>query len=159
MNRQEIRDRTRYLCEDELQYAIARDDNVDTEAVREKATMRLVREVSDTETYELVRGLVDSVFRAVERTFIVDLVSGQLGFGKAIRISDNTLRPVERARLRDWIAFDEIREQKFQEHASKRHREREVIAGIIERLQEHGDEATTGEVCPDLFAASDEAAA
>lgn len=154
MNRQEIRDRARFFYEDELQYALAREDRVDTEGVREKATMRLTREMEGQEEehlFELCRGITDVIARKVDRGFVVDLDSQQLGFGKAIRIDDNTLCPVERARLRDWLAFDEIREQAFQRHAAKRDREREVVAEIIERLQTHGEDATTLTVCGDLF--------
>lgn len=68
-------------------------------------------------------------------------------------VVDNTLCPVERARLRDWLAFDEIREQAFQRHLAKRDREREIVAEIIERLQLYGEDATTSEACPDLFPA------
>jgi len=151
MDRQEIRERARFFCSDELQYAIARDDKVDTEAVRERATMRLLREIlTDSERYELARGLVDSVYKRAEREYVVDLSVQQLGFRSTIKVDDNTLVPTTKARYRDWLAFDQIREHVFQAHAEKRAREREAIADILERLQGHED-ATTLDVCPDLF--------
>lgn len=150
MDRREIRERARFLCEDELQYAIARDDKVDTEAVRERATIRLNREIGEGELYDLVRGQIDSVYKGAERNYVLDLSAQQLGIGTAIKVDDNTLVPTPKARLRDWIAFDEIREQVFQQHAAKRVREREAIAEIVERLQGQED-ATTFAACPDLF--------
>lgn len=152
MDRREIHEKVTFFCEDELQYAIARDDKIDTDAVRERATMRLCRLVGEKEIYELARGLVDKVYRRVERGFMVDLSTGQLRIGSAIRTDDNTIVPTERARLRDWLAYDEIKERAFQNHLAAREAEREVTAGIIERLQGHED-ATTFEVCPDLFPA------
>lgn len=151
MNRQEIRDRSRFLIADELAYALARDDRVNTDAIRERATMRLARDVAEPEVYELCRGMIDAVARNVERDFVVDFNTQQLGFGKALRVDDNALCPVERATMRDWIAFDEIRERAYQNHKAKRDHERDRVAEIIERLESHGDEARTLEVCPDLF--------
>lgn len=162
MNRQEIRDRARFLYWDELQYALAREERVDTEVVRERSTLRHTREMQGQEAthlFELLRGIHDLVARRVDRDVVIDFDNQQLGFNKAIRIGDNTLVPVDRARLRDWLAFDEIRERAFQQHAAKREHEREEIAAIIERLQTHGDDATTFEVCPDLFTDEAEEAA
>lgn len=159
MDRQEIRERARFLYWDSLQYAIAREDEVDTNAVRENATLRLTREMEGREIYELCRGMVDAIAKNVERQFIVDFETGQLKIGSAIRTGDNRLCPIERARLRDWLAFDDIREQVFRAHAAKRAAEREAIAEIVERLQTHGENATTLEVCPDLFEQKGEQAA
>ncbi len=150
MDRREIRKQASALCEDELQYALARDDEIDTDAVRERATLRLVRVVGKDEIYELARGLVESVYQRIERAFVIDLSTQQLRIGSAIRTDDNTLVPTEKARYRDWLAFDEIRERVFQEHAAKRETERAAIASILERLQGQ-DDATTFSVCPDLF--------
>lgn len=157
MDRKEIRDRSRFLYSDELQYALARDDLVETEKVKERATIRLKREMDGQEIYELCRGMIESVSRGVERTYIVDLASTQLAFGSAIRTGDSTLCPIERARYQDWLAFDEIREQAFIRHAAKRDREREVVHGILDRLT--GSDETTLEACPDLFPTAEEEAA
>jgi DNA-directed RNA polymerase delta subunit len=159
MDRQEIRERARFLYGDSLQYAIAREDEVDTNSVRENATLRLTREMEGLEIYELCRGMIDSVAKNVERQYIVDFETGQLSIGSAIRTGDNTLCPVEKARLRDWLAFDEIRERVFQSHAAKRAAEREQIAEIVERLSTVGGDPTTLEACPEKFAAKDERAA
>lgn len=152
MDRQEIRNRSRDLYADELRYALAREDEVDTDVSRERATTRLTREMEGQEIRELCRGMIDSVAKNVERQYVVDLDSPQLIFGGAIRTGDNLLCPVEKARRRDWRLFDEIREQVFAQHASKRDRERKAIAEIMARLDERGDDPTTLEACPDLFA-------
>lgn len=157
MDRQEIRERARFLYGDSLQYAIAREDEVDTDAVRENATLRLTREMEGMEIYELCRGMIDSVAKNVERLYIVDFQTGQLKIGSAIRTGDNKLCPTERARLRDWLAFDDIRETVFQAHASKRAAEREAISEIVERLQTFGGDPTTFEAWPERFGVQDAA--
>lgn len=155
MDRQEIRKRTRDLYADELQYAIARDDEVDTEAVREKAAARLARQLDERELYELCRGMVDAVSRSIERQFVVDLDTMQIGIGTALRTAANTLVPTARARRRDWLAFDALREQVFQDHAEKRTQERTAIRDIVARLDEYGNDPATFEACPDLFASAE----
>lgn len=156
MDRNELRARGRELYADEMQYALAREDEVLTDTLKERATMRLAREVSEEEVYELCYGTIESVARQVERQFVVDLSNMQLSIGGAIRTSDRTLVPVDRARARDWIAFDALREASFQDHAAKRAREREAIRAILARLDAFGGDAATIEACPDLFFASEE---
>lgn len=156
MDRQEIRGRSRDLYSDELQYALDRDDEVNTDGVRDRATLRLTREMEGHEIYELCRGMIDSVAKNVERQYVVDLDSAQLSLGGAIRTGDNTLCPIERARRYDWVRFDKIREETFAQHAAKRDRERKAIREILDRLDAHGGNPTTLEACPDLF---DESAA
>lgn len=158
MDRDEIRARARTVYDDELRYSLSRDDITDTEAVRERATMRLARDGGDELVYELWRGLVDGIAKTVERRIVVDLVDSQLILGGAIRTGDNTLCPSEKARARDWLAFDAIRERVWQEHTAKRGRERTAILEIVARLDAHGGDPTTLEACPDLFG-DDEATA
>lgn len=157
MDRQEIRERARFLYGDSLQYAIAREDEIHTDTVRENATLRLTREMEGQEIYELCRGMIDSVAKNVERLYIVDFDTGQLAIGSTIRTGDNRLVPTEKAHLRDWQAFDDLREHVFQAHAAKRAHERERIAEIIERLSTFGGDPTTFEACPDLFPERDAA--
>lgn len=149
MNRDEIRERARFLCDDELQYALAREEKVDTNAVRERATMRLTREITESEMYELARGLIDGLYRRVERSYIVDL-GGQLGFSTAIRIDDNTLVPTPKARLRDWLAYEVIVDNAFVAHAEAWRKRKDAIAAILNRLGGRDDD-TTLDACPDLF--------
>lgn len=153
MDRHEIRSQARYFYNEELRYAMEREDTgFDTDPIRQQAAKRLFRVIQgEDEILDICRGMIESVAKNVERAYIVDFDDGQLVLGGAIRTGDNILCPVEKARLRDWLAFDEIRERVFREHASKRARERDAIAAIIERLESHGGDATTAEVCSDLF--------
>lgn len=154
MDRREIQDRARFLYGDEIQYALAREEGkVDTDVLREKAAIRLTREMSEGDTYALVRATIDSVSRNVERQYVVDLSDGQLQMDGAIRVGSNTICATRFAREEDWVAFDQLRELKFREHAIKRQAERDFIHNeIIPRLRAHGGDATTSEACADLAA-------
>lgn len=151
MDRREVRERARFVYDDELQYALAREDEINTETIRERATIRFVRDLGEDAVYELGRGFIDGIARNVERNHVVDFTTQQLAFHQAIRTGDNILVPAEKARAKDWIAFDEIRERTFQEHAAKRVLERQAIKQIIDRLYEYGGDPTTIEACPDRF--------
>lgn len=162
MDRTAIRNRARDLYTDEIHYALSREEgSFDVEPLRERAAMRLAREFDGIEKevlFEMCRANVDNVGKSVERSITVDLSSGQLLFGGVIVTGDRQLCPIEKARYRDWFAFDEIREESFRRHAAKREREREVVAEIMERLQTHGEDATTIAVCADLFTTGERAA-
>ncbi len=151
MQRHEISTRAAEVYADELRYALAREPEVDTEATRERATLRFAREMEGEENhYFLCRGWIEAVHNRVERSVVVD-VDGQLSVDGAIRVGDNILVPVAKAKVWDWTRFDQIREDKFQQHAEKRSRERQVIQEIIERLHSHGGNPTTFEACPEMF--------
>lgn len=153
MDRREIQERARFLYTDELQYALAREqENFNTDAPREKATMRLTREMEGQEIYELCRATIESISRNVERQFVVDVTEGQLRLEGAIRTGNNILISMRNARLEDWLAFDEMRESKFRDHEAKRDIERSFVRDVIvPRLQAAGEDKTTFEACPDLF--------
>jgi hypothetical protein len=158
MDRSDLLNRARFLYRDELQYALAREEKVDTDAVIERATLRLTREMEGQEIYELVHGLMVGVRRNVDREFVLDVYEGQLKIEGALRVGNSTLVSMKSAREEDWLAFDAIRETKFREHAAKRAVEREFIhEQIIPRLRAHGGSPTTFEACPDLFAVNEAA--
>lgn len=151
MNRDEIRKRTGDLYEDELQWSIDRDDQVDIAKARSRAAVRLGREMEGQDISGVWLGYVEAIARNIERRFEIDLTSGQLKIDGALRVGDLTLIPAGRMRLRDWVEFDARREAKYQEHADKRVSEREVTRAIIDRLRAHGGDPTTLDACPDLF--------
>lgn len=153
MDRRELQDRARFLASDELQYAIAREEaGFDTEVVREKATIRFAREAGDSEIYELCRATIDSIWRGVERQYVVDLNDGQLKIEGVIRTDNRTLLSMKKAREADWIAFDALRQAKLEEHSAKREVEHDFIYNeILPRLRAHGGDPTTAEACADLI--------
>lgn len=158
MDRAEIQSRLRVLYGDELQYAIAREERFELDPLKEKATMRFAREVGESEVYELVRAALESVARNVERQFIADLRDGQLRLDGAIRIGNSTFCSMQNAREADWIAWDQMREQKFVEHADKRATERTYLHEVIlPRLRAHGGNPRTIEAGADLFVGSEAA--
>jgi hypothetical protein len=151
VNRDEIRKRALYHYEDELQYAIARDDEVDVVRARARAAARIGREMDGQDISGVWLGYIEAIARGVERRFEIDLTSGQLRMSGAVRVGDLVLVPAARMRLRDWLAFDARREAKFEEHANKRNAERKATSEIIDRLRAFGGDPTTFEACPDLF--------
>lgn len=153
MDRREIQERAKFLAADELQYAIAREEaGFDTEVIREKATIRFAREAGDSEIYELCRATIDSIWRGVERQYVVDLNDGQLKIGGVIRTDNRTLLSMKNAREQDWIAFDAMRQAKLDEHSAKRDVEHDFIYNeILPRLRAHGGDPTTAEACGDLI--------
>lgn len=159
MDKHEIRKRALELYADEIEYAIARDDEIDLNHARARASMRLGREMEGQDMSSLWIAYVDGIARAAERGFEVDPATGQLRFGDALRVRDLTFVPTPKARLRDWLALDARHEEKFQQSAAKRERNRDAIRGIVERLRAHGGDPTTLEACPDLFPAADSEAA
>lgn len=151
MDKRDFRKRVVEIYADEMQYAIARDDEVELERIRVRAAMRLSRLMDGQDQSFLWLGYVEGIARQVERQFEVDVSTGQLRFGDALRVRDLTFVPTPKARLRDWLALDARHEEKFQEHAAARSQEREGIRSIVERLRAHGGDPTTFEACPDLF--------
>lgn len=151
MDRHEIKKRAQELYADEIQYAIARDDEIDLNTARHRAAMRLGREMEGQDMSLVWVGFVEGIARSAERGFEVDAATGQLRFGDALRVRDLTFVPTPKARLRDWLALDARREEKFQQHAAARDQERAFYREIVERLRAHGGDPTTFEACPDLF--------
>lgn len=151
MDKHEIRQRARVLYEDELQYAIARDDEVDVTRCRARAAVRLGRELDGQDISGIWLGYVEGIAKTIEVAFEDDLSDGHLRFGGTIRTAANRLVPSGKARRQDLIAHDLMREQKFVEHAAKRTAERSAIAGLVARLDEFGGDPTLFEACPDLF--------
>lgn len=152
MDRHELRKRVSALYEDELQYAIARDDEIDLTSCRSRAAMRIGREMEGLDISAVWIGYVEGIARTVERGFEEDLTTGQLRVDGALRTGDLTFVPTPRMRERDWLTVDERHEIKYREHEAARAREQEAIRGIVERLRAHGGDPTTLEACPDLFA-------
>jgi len=150
MDRQ-LQKRAAVLYEDELQYAIARDDQIDLATCRAKAAMRFGRDLTADDLGAIAVGVIERIARQVERGFEEDLSTLQLRIGGAIRTGDLTFVPSARARVADWLNLDEIREEVFRQHEAKRSRERDAIRSIVGRMREHGGDPTTIEACPDLF--------
>lgn len=152
MDKDVIRRRALELYSDEIQYAIARDDEVDLNSAREKAARRLGQEMDGQDMSPVWIGYVEGIARSAERSFEVDPTTGQLRFGDALRVRDLTFVPTPRARVHDWLALDARHEEKFLQHALARGHERDAIHEIVERMRAHGGDPTTLEACPDLFA-------
>jgi hypothetical protein len=156
MDRTELRKRAVELYEDELQYAIARDDEIDLGSCRSRAAIRIGREMEGLDISAVWLGYVEGIARNVERGFEEDLTNGQLRLSGALRTGDLMFVPTPRMRERDWLTVDERHEAKYREHAEKRDRERAAIRGIVDRLRSYGGDPTTFEACPDLFGESEE---
>jgi len=154
VDKQEIKKRAIELYAGELQYAIAGEEEVDLDATRHRAAMRLGREMEGQDMSPVWVGYVQGIARDTERGFEVD-ASGQLRFGDALRVRDLTFVPTARARERDWLALDARHEEKLQQFAARRSQERDAIRSIIDRLRAHGGDPTTFEACPDLFPAAE----
>lgn len=150
MDSREIKGLALELYSDELGHAIATADRIGLQDVRVRAAGRLDHAMATEDMRGVWLAYIDAIARAAERHFEVE-VDGQLRIGGAIRVGDLELVPVEKARERDWLALDDRRELKFQEHAAKRQREREAIRAIVDRLRDHGGDPTTLEACGDLF--------
>lgn len=157
MDRHELKKRAQELYSDELQYAIARDDEIDLASLRARAALRLGREMEGGDMSIVWIGYIEGIARQAERAFEVDAATGQLRISGALRVGDLTFVPAAKARIRDWMALDDRRSAKLEEHRAAYTREHEAIASIVARMQEYGGDPTTAEACPDLFA--DEAVA
>jgi len=159
MDKREMQERVKFFYADEIQYALARDDEIDLTTCRARAAIRVGREMEGRDISAVWLGYVEGVARNVEASFEEDITHGQLRLGGAIRVRDLTFVPTPKMRKRDWLTVDDRHHQKLVEHQAKRAREHEVIEQIVERIDAHGGDPTTIEACPDMFAAGDEAAA
>lgn len=151
MDEHELKRRITELYADELQYAIARDDEVDVVTCRARAAMRIGREMEGEDISALWLGYVIGIARSVEHAFEDDLSNGVLRIDGAVRTADLVLVPNARMRERDWLAVDERHRLKLAQHRGKFEREHEARMAIVERLRAHGGDPTTLEACPDLF--------
>lgn len=157
MDKTDIRKRGTALYEDELQYAIGRDDEVDLTACRSRASMRLGREMEGQNIDAVWFGYIEGIARSVERGFEIDLAIGQVRIGGALRTGSLRFVPADKARERDVVAWDDLREQKLHDFAAKRAQERPLVQEIVERMRSLGGNPTMLEACPYLF--GEEAAA
>lgn len=159
MDKAELRHRAVTLYEDELQYAIARDDEIDLSACRARAARRIGQEMEGRDMSSVWIGYVEGIARGVERGFEEDLRGGQLRLDGAMRTGDLMFVPTPRMRERDWLAVDERHQVKVTQHVEKAAREHAAIREIVERLRAHGGDPTTIEACPEMFAVTESKAA
>lgn len=152
MDKTEISRRVRELYEDELQYAIARDNEIDLTSCRARAALRVGREMEGQDISAVWIGYVEGIARGIERGFEEDLANGWLRLDGAVRTGDLTFVPTGWMRERDWLTVDERERVKVEEHEAKFARKHEARMEIIERLRAFGGDPTTAEACPDLFA-------
>lgn len=151
MDKTELRKRVTVLYENELQFAIARDDEIDLSSCRARAAIRIGQEMEGEDISAIWLGYVEGIARHVERGFEEDLTNGQLRLDGAVRTGDLTFVPTPRMRERDWLAVDDRHQTKLDEHQVKREREHVAVLSIVGRLRAHGGDPTTIEACPDLF--------
>lgn len=155
MDKQQIRQRAQTLYEDELQYAIARDDEVDILSCRSRAAIRLLgREMEGQDVSAVWLGYIEGIAKGVERGFEVDLSEGEMRIGGVLRTGSLRVVSADRARERDLIAWDQLREEKFQQFAAKRGQERPLVQEAVARMREMGGDPMLIEACPDWFGAN-----
>lgn len=145
MDKAEIRSRAQFYYEDELQYAIARDDEIDLDRCRSRAALRLGNEMLGQD--------VSAVWKGVERGFEVDFEAGQLRIGGVLRTHKHRLVPAERAREDDILARASMRDEKLAQFQSKRDQERVLEREAVAAMRAKGDNPTLIEVKPEWFAA------
>lgn len=151
MDKDEIRKRARELYEDELQFSIARDDQVDLIQCRSRAAMRLGRELENQDISGVWLGYIEGIARSTERGFEIDLTVGEIRVGGTLRTGVLKVVPADKAREADLIEWYALREAKLDEFVAKRQQERPFVAEIIDRMRAHGGDPTLLEACPDLF--------
>src|SRR5258708_9488867 len=132
MDRDEVRKRALNFYCDELQYAIARDDEIDLNNARARAAMRLGRDMDMEDLSGVWLGYIEGIARSAERGYEVDTSTGQLRFDGALRVRDLTFVPTAKAKLRDWLSLDDRHETKFQQHAAAREPERDFTRVTVE---------------------------
>lgn len=157
MDKQEIRKRGTALYEDELQYAIARDDEVDLNSCRSRAALRLGRELDGQDISAVWLGYIEGIARSVERAFEIDLDIGQVRIGGALRTGALRFVPADKCHARDLMEWDALREQKLNDFRAKREHERPIVAEALRRMDEYGGDPTLLSVWPELFEGRDAA--
>lgn len=156
MDKHEITKRAIFYYEDELQYAIARDDVPDIDRCRTRASVRLGREMDGQDTSAVWLGFIEGIAKRVERGFEVDLSAGEMRIGGVLRTGTLRLVVAEKAREHDLIEWDALREQKLREFVEKRGQERPLVQSAVSRMREMGGDPTLIEACPDWFATASE---
>lgn len=151
MDKIEIRKRAQALYEDELQYSIARDDEVDLTRCRSKAAIRLGREMEEQDISGVWLGYIEGIARAVERGFEIDLSVGEIRIGGTLRTGPLRFIPADKAREHDLLEWDAMRDSKLQDFVAKRAQEKPLIESIVGRMRAYGGNPTMLEACPDLF--------
>lgn len=156
MDKEQIRQRAQFLYEDELTYSIKRDDEVDILKCRSRASMRLGREMEGQDTSAVWLGYIEGIAKSVERGFEVDLSVGEMRIGGVLRTGSLRVVSADRARERDLIAWNEMRDAKLQQFQVKRDQERPLVQDAIARMREMGGDPTLIQACPDWFGAAAE---
>lgn len=151
MDKLEIRKRAQALYEDELQYAITRDDEVDLVRCRARAATRLGREMDGQDISGVWLGYIEGIARGCERGFEIDFAVGQIRIGGMLRTGPLRFIPADRARAKDVLEWDVMREQKLSDFAAKRDHERPLVREALERMYAFGGDPTLLEAWPDLF--------
>jgi len=151
MDKTEIRQRAQVLYEDELKYAIDRDDEVDILKCRSRASMRLGREMEGQDVSAVWLGYIEGIAKGVERGFEVDLSVGEMRIGGVLRTGSLKVVAADRAREIDLIAWNEMREQKLTQFAAKRSQERPLVQEAVGRMRQMGGDPTLIQACPDWF--------
>lgn len=151
MDKDQIRHRAQVLYEDEIQYSIKRDDQVDLLKCRSRASMRLGREMDGQDVSAVWLGYIEGIAKGVERGFEVDLAEGEMRIGGVLRTGSLRVVSAERARERDLIAWNEMREAKLQQFHVKRDQERPLVQEAVGRMREMGGDPTLIQACPDWF--------
>lgn len=153
MDKAEIRSRAQFYYEDELQYAIARDDEIDLDRCRSRAALRLGNEMLGQDVSAVWVGYIEAIAKGVERGFEVDFEAGQLRIGGVLRTHKLRLVPAERAREDDILARASMRDEKLAQFQSKRDQERVLEREAVAAMRAKGGNPTLIEVKPEWFAA------
>lgn len=153
----EIKKRAKVLYEDELHYAIERDDEVDIPECRAKAARRLGQEMDGQDVSSIWAGYVEGIAKGVERGFEVDLAAGEIRIGGVLRTGSLRLVPADKCHETDLLEWDALREQKYQEFGAKRAQERPMVDEAVGRMREMGGNPTLIQACPEWFAEDEDA--
>lgn len=153
MDKLEIRRRAQELYEDELQFAIRRDDEIDVARCRARAATRLGREMEGRDISGVWLGYIEGIARGCERGFEIDFAVGQIRIGGMLRTGPLRFIPADRARAKDVLEWNVMRDRKLSDFAAKREHERPLVREALERMYAFGGHPTLIEAWPDLFGA------
>lgn len=153
MDKLEIRRRAQELYEDELQFAIRRDDEIDVARCRARAATRLGREMEGRDISGVWLGYIEGIARGCERGFEIDFAVGQIRIGGMLRTGPLRFIPADRARAKDVLEWNVMRDRKLSDFAAKREHERPLVREALERMYAFGGDPTLIEAWPDLFGA------
>lgn len=153
MDKLEIRRRAQELYEDDLQFAIRRDDEIDVAQCRARAATRLGREMEGRDISGVWLGYIEGIARGCERGFEIDFAVGQIRIGGMLRTGPLRFIPADRARAKDVLEWNVMRDRKLSDFAAKREHERPLVREALERMYAFGGDPTLIEAWPDLFGA------